>query len=249
MGIKVVSIGPDAAATNSTAAALYPSTFFSALGRLTGSVDPTTGEPLVLSTSASQSQLTSSVLSAIQLDATKSLNITLKPGSLPAGLTLSPSPGTATNVEPGETTTFYVTLSVSSVPFTGTFNASFVDAATGTVLGTVPFQINLPGVPTSDPPTVVSGQRIGRGMQPTKIVVTYSTAMNASSAQNLNDYVLKGPAGAHSWHSRRQPMIPAQTRSLSRRSSDCVCRPLTRSKSRRRAQVQWQAQPESLLMG
>jgi hypothetical protein len=210
LGIKVISMGPDAAPTSSTAAALAPSPFFSALGRLTGTVDPTTGEPFVLSDTAPESQLVSAIVNSVKGVAGLPVNITLSPDSLPSGLTFAPAPATVSGVGPGRSATFNVTLNVGSVPYSGAFSAEFVDAATGNILGTIPFQINLPGasppdpLPTPDPspspaavdpPTVTVVTRLGRHFQPTSIFITYSGPMNAASVQNVNNYVLTGPSG------------------------------------------------------
>ena len=212
LGIHVIGMGPGAAPTSSTAAALDPSTFFSAIGRLTGTVDAT-GQPLVFSTSVSTSDLTTAIVNSVKTVATQPVDISLSPDSLPAGLSFTPAPGVVPKVGPGGTATFNVTLAVGSLPFTGTFNASFVDPASGTALGTVPFQISLPGPPSqgglpgaptagdppgdpiSVPPKVLSGQRVGVHMHPASIIITYSEAMDPATVQNVNNYVLKGPHG------------------------------------------------------
>ncbi len=202
LGIKVIGLGPNSVPTNNTTPTLDPSTFFSALGRLTGTLDPATGEPIVVSTSVSDSQFASAVASSIHYGGTPPVSVSLSPGTLPAGLTFTPAPGTAANLQPGASATFNVTLGVSSLPYNAAFNVNFVDAATGTVLGTIPFQVNLPGVPVTgspasmlDPPTIVSGLRVGRPMQPATIVITYSAEMNPGSVQDVNSYILKGPGG------------------------------------------------------
>jgi hypothetical protein len=118
-------------------------------------------------------------------------------------MTFSPAPGTVPHVGPGGTATFDVTLSVGSLPYSAQFNADFVDPATGTVLGTVPIQINLPAYTGPSPgpvlstvdPTVILGRRIGIHMHMPQILVTFSTAMDPTSVQDVNNYVLRGPAG------------------------------------------------------
>ena len=80
LGIKVISMGPDAAPTTSTAAALVPSTFFSAVGRLTGAVDPTTGQPLRLSARPSRAaSSTSSIVNSVKTVATQPCQHQLEP--------------------------------------------------------------------------------------------------------------------------------------------------------------------------
>ena len=98
-------------------------------------------------------------------------------------------------VGPGSTASFNFVMNVSSLPYSATFNVNFVDPSSGAVLGTVPFQIDLPSTPfqidlPSTPPTVVSGQRIGVHMHPTSIIITYSEAMDPATVQNVNNYVL-----------------------------------------------------------
>jgi hypothetical protein len=210
LGIYVIGMGPGAAPTTSTVASLAPSTFFSALGRLTGSVDPKSGDPLVFSTSVSTADLTTAIVNSVKTVATKPINIGLSPEAIPTGLTFTPAPSLVANVGPGGTATFDVTLAVGALPYTGSFDADFVDASTGLVLGKVTFQINLPGVPDrgtpgvpdpgttaspSDPPTVISGRRIGIHTHPASILVTFSEAMDAASVQNVKNYVLTAPCG------------------------------------------------------
>ena len=195
LGIQVIGMGPIAAPTTSTTASLNPSTFFSALGRLTGAVDATTGQPLVFSTSVSNSDLTTAIVHSVKTVATQPVDISVNPVSLPAGLKFTAAPGVVPKVGPGGTATFDVTLSVSSLPFTGSFTAAFVDPASGTLLGTIPFQLNLPVWPLpGDPPTVLSGRREVQA-KTDLILVTFSEAMNPTTAQNVNNYVMKGPSG------------------------------------------------------
>lgn len=202
MGIYAIGMGPDSAPTSGTASTLDPSTFLSALGRLTGAIDPNTGQPLVLSTSASGSDLSDAVVSAVNTARNQRVRVSLSPVGLPAGLTFSATPGTPTATEAGGTATFHATLGVHSVPYTAAFNVNFVDASSGAVLGTIPFQINLPAPPPVGligapltPPTVVSGVRLGRNPRSTRIVVAFSGAMDADAAQYLSNYVLRGPRG------------------------------------------------------
>ena len=151
LGISVIGMGPGAAPTTSTTASLDPSTFFSAMGRLTGAVDATTGQPLVFSTSVSTSDLTTAIVNSVHTVAIQPVNISLTTSGFPAGLTFTPAPGVVPKVGPGGTATFHVTLHVGSLPYTGSFSAGFVDPASGTILGTVPFQLNLPGHAATSP--------------------------------------------------------------------------------------------------
>lgn len=113
----------------------------------------------------------------------------------PSGLIFNPSPTMVPKVGPGSTASFNFVMNVSSLPYSATFNVNFVDPSSGAVLGTVPFQIDLPSTPfqidlPSTPPTVVSRQRIGVRMHPTSIIITYSEAMDPATVQNVNNYVL-----------------------------------------------------------
>ena len=214
MGIKVIGMGPGEGRTGSTAAALDAQ-------HLSLGTRPADGGRRSRHRRAarsqhfhSDSQLAAAIVSSVSTVAAQPVNISLSADSLPAGLTFTPSPGTATAVGPGGTATFNVTLNVGSIPYTAAFNANFVDAATGAVLGTIPFQIDLPaavqpsppGTPSPssppdapspvDPPSVADGNRLGRHFQPTTIYISYTAPMNPDSAQYVNNYVYAGtPSG------------------------------------------------------
>jgi hypothetical protein len=122
-------------------------------------------------------------------------------------------------VGPGGTATINVTLTVDSTPYSGTINANFVNTGNDSILGTIPFSINLPAGPASggvpDGPTsgsspdgpaanalpqvapiVVSAQWVGTHRHaPSSFIFTFNVAMNAASVQNVNNYVLLGPSG------------------------------------------------------
>jgi hypothetical protein len=70
----------------------------------------------------------------------------------------------------------------------------------GTIVGTVPFEINLPAdapPPTADAPlpTIVSAQQVGIHARSTTFVLTFSTDMTAASVENVSNYELRGPKG------------------------------------------------------
>ncbi len=209
LGIQVIGMSPYGAPTTSTLPSTAPSPFLSAIGRLTGAVDEQTGQPLVFaSTTVTNEELTQAIVGSINTAATQPVNISLNASDLPAGMTFTPDPTDVANVGPGGTATFNVTLTVNSVPFLGTFDASFIDLSQGTTMGTVPFAINLPAVsptPTppprlpgqvvNPPPTIVSARRVGINPHPTTFVLTFSTAMNAASVDNVANYVLRAPNG------------------------------------------------------
>jgi len=210
LGIQVITVGPGAAPTTSTLPSTAPSPFFSAIGRLTGAIDEQTGQPLVFdSNSVTNAELTQAFVGSIRtVPPPPAVNISLNASDLPAGMTFTPDPNNVANVGPGGTATFDVMLTVNSVPFLGSFDADFVNSSNGSTLGTVPFAINLPTVsPTpnppprspgqvvSPPPTIVAARRVGINPHPTTFVLTFSTAMNAASVENVNNYDLRAPNG------------------------------------------------------
>ena len=146
LDIQVMTLGPGAAPTTSTLPSTAPSQFFSAIGRLTGAVDAQTGQPLVFdSNSVTNEELTQAFVGSIRTVPTpQPVNISLNAPNLPTGMTFTSDPTVVTNVGPDGTATFDVTLTVNSVPFLGSFDASFVNSSNDTSLGTVPFAIDLP---------------------------------------------------------------------------------------------------------
>jgi hypothetical protein len=219
-GIEVIGMGPGSTPSTATGPATDPSIFLSALARLTGALDPKTGQPLVFSTMLSNQALTDSMVGAISASAAQPINIGMSATGLPAGLNFAlASPRVVSKVGPAGSATFDVTLSLASLPFHGTFDANFVNMANGSVMGTVPFTINLseptvlppaPVVPPDAPPdappvppTVVSGQRVGVHSQPTSLVITFSQPMDVRSVQDVNNYILLGQ------RSGRDPIVSA----------------------------------------
>jgi hypothetical protein len=197
-GIRVIGMGPDVVPTNNPGPMPFSGPFLSALARVTGAVDENTGQPLVLSTTVSDAELQSTIVSALTTVASQPVDIALLPVGLPQGMTFTPVPGVVNRLGPGGTGSFDVALTVNSIPFTGAFYAIFVDPASGMLLGTVPFQINLPSTTppvTADPPTVLGGHRLTDHRHRTTILINFSEAMNSSSVQNMNNYILWGPRG------------------------------------------------------
>ncbi len=102
-------------------------------------------------------------------------------GTLPAGLTLSTSG------------------LISGTPTTAgssTFTVQATDANGATATQALTLAVNAPAVVA--PPTVTNLQRFGFHLQPTEYVITFSSAMDPTRAQNVSNYVLKlargGPA-------------------------------------------------------
>jgi hypothetical protein len=151
LGIRVICMGPGAAPTNSTTATPDPSTWFSAMGRLTGAVDGS-GNPLVFSTSVSLGTLTTSIVNNIATTTTLPVNISLAPApSLPPGFNLSFSPLVVSNVAPGNCASFTAVFSGTSAK-SGSFNLDFVTVGSGSVLGSIPVTVV---APTMAPPNLL----------------------------------------------------------------------------------------------
>ncbi len=196
-------MGPGAGPTTAGGPTTDPSSFFSALAQLTGAVNPQNGVPLVFDTTVSNDQLEQSMLGSIECLIAKNVaaetkglqpvNVSLSAPNLPAGVTFNPDPATVAAVAPGGTATFNATVTVSSLPFLAAYDASFVNTSTGANLGTVLFVINLPADPPP-PPTIVAARRVGSG-SPTYLVLTFSTAMNMASVDDLANYVLTNSLG------------------------------------------------------
>jgi hypothetical protein len=205
LGIRVIGMGPGVGPTNKSGPMLFSDSFLSALARLTGAVDENTNQPLVLSTSVSDAELMSTIVSSLKAVASQPVDISLAPDSLPQGMTFSAVPGVVQRIAPGGTASFVVTLTVSSIPFSGTFNANFIDPSNATLLGTIPFQIDLPSVPSTvppvtprvvaAPPTVLRGRLLTDHRHRTTIQVSFSEAMSVASVQDVNNYILWDPRG------------------------------------------------------
>jgi hypothetical protein len=140
LGIQVMGMGPGAAPTTSTAATFSPSTWLSAIARLTGAVD-TGGSPLVFSTSVPLATLSTAIQNAITTSTTRPVDITLATTALPAGLSFSFTPSIRSAVPPGGTAAFDVTLTGDGSPISGSFTIQFKDFASGAVLGTIPVTV------------------------------------------------------------------------------------------------------------
>ena len=140
LGIQVMGMGPGAAPTTSTTATFSPSTWLSAIARLTGALD-TSGTPLVFSTSVPLSTLSTAIQNAITTSTTRPADITLATTALPAGLSFSFTPSIRTAVPPGGTAAFDVTLTGDGSPISGTFSIQFKDFGSGAVLGTIPVTV------------------------------------------------------------------------------------------------------------
>ncbi len=140
LGIQVMGMGPGAAPTASTTPTSAPSTWLSAIARLTGAVD-TGGTPLVFSTSVPLATLSTAIQNAITTSTTRPVDITLATTALPAGLSFSFTPSIRTAVPPGGTAAFDVTLTGDGSPISGTFSILFKDFNSGAVLGTIPVTV------------------------------------------------------------------------------------------------------------
>jgi hypothetical protein len=196
LGIRVLSMGPGAAPTNSTASLDGPSVWESAIARLTGALD-NSGNPLVFSMSVSNSELTGAIANAVKATSTAPVDVGLATSSLPSGLTFSGAPGVVPSVGPGGTASFKITVTVPSLPYSGKFDLNFIDVHSDAVLGVIPVTINIPLAvdPPGPAPEVISGQRLGFHEKATTLVLTFSAGMDTQSAEDLNNYVIVGPKG------------------------------------------------------
>ena len=94
------------------------------------------------------------------------------PGQLPTGTSPGQSP---TGTSPGQSPT----------------GTSPGQSPTGTSPGQLPTEA-IPGVP----PTVTAGERLGFHWRPTTVVLTFSEALDPTTAQNTKNYVVVGPRGS-----------------------------------------------------
>ena len=207
MGIRVLGMGPNAAPTSDPGPSSGPSVWESAIARLTGALD-SSGQPLVFSTSVSNDQLTTAIVDAVTATTTLPVDVGLSTTPLPTGLTFHDTPTVVSAVR-GGTAPFSVTLTIPSVPFDGTFDIQFIDVHSDAVLGVIPVTVDIPDstptgtspgqLPTETipgvPPTVTAGERLGFHWRPTTLVLTFSEALDPTTAENTANYVVVGPRG------------------------------------------------------
>jgi hypothetical protein len=146
LGIRVLGMGPGAAPTSSTTPATSPSTWLSAIARLTGATD-SADQPLVFSTSVPPATLSDAIVDAISTTATEPVDIGLATSTLPAGLTFGSTPPTVDDVGPGGTASFATTLTGDGTAINGTFTIDFVDVGSGAVLGSLPVTVSCTDTP------------------------------------------------------------------------------------------------------
>jgi hypothetical protein len=169
-------------------------------------MDQKTGQPLVFNTAVPNPVLTQDITGAITTMASQTLtsqpiDIGMNTSNLPPGMTFALDPNVTPALGPGGTATFNATLTLNSVPFVGTFQANFVDLTNGTILGSVPFVINLPGAaPVTQPsfvkpPIILSARQLLVRNRPTTFVLSFSSAMNKASVEDVHNYALRGPNG------------------------------------------------------
>ena len=141
LGIQVLGMGPGAAPTTSPGPSSNESVFLSAIARLTGALDAD-GDPLVFSTSVSPGDLANAIADAIATAATAPVDITLGTTVLPAGLSFSAAPSVVSDVPPGGTASFVVTLQGDGSPIVGAFDILFIEADSGAILGSAPVTVD-----------------------------------------------------------------------------------------------------------
>lgn len=141
LGIRVIGIGPGAAPTTSTTPSSNPSTWLSAIARLTGAVDRASGTPRVFSTSLSLPDLRDAIAATIAAEVMEPIDIAVDATALPPGLSLSITPDRVEEVSPGDAASFLVDFQGDGTPVSGTFALRFLDIDSGAVLATIPVSI------------------------------------------------------------------------------------------------------------
>ncbi|MEM7352761.1 MAG: hypothetical protein AAF657_18345, partial [Acidobacteriota bacterium] len=144
MGVRVIGLAPGGAPTASTEPDLFPSTFLSALARLTGAVSEA-GSPLVFDIGSGAAEIGDAIVEAVSTAAAIPIDIALETTDLGAlDLVVAADPPVREDVGVGETATFEVTFTGGPTFFGGVFDLEFVDTMGSTVLGTIPVTLVCP---------------------------------------------------------------------------------------------------------
>jgi hypothetical protein len=110
------------------------------------------------------------------------VNIGITTSTLPAGVvSVAPSPTTVSDVAPGGTADFSVTITGNGTASTGAFNINFVDADSGAQLGSVPVTIDCSSTPIGIGPANIS-RLYGTDAIGTSIAVSQAEFPNPQSA-------------------------------------------------------------------
>jgi hypothetical protein len=157
VGIRVIGMGPgDAPTTAEGPGDNSSSIWLSSMARLTGGTD-SSGNALVFDSSVASTELATSIVDNVESSIAKPVNIGITTSTLPAGVvSVAPSPTTVSDVAPGGTADFSVTITGNGKASTGTFNINFVDADSSAQLGSVPVTIDCSSTPTGIGPASIS---------------------------------------------------------------------------------------------
>lgn len=139
-GIRVLGLGPGAGPTASTTPSDQPSTFLSALVRLTGAV-AAMGEPLVFDIGNDSADIRAAIVSAVETCVKTPIDTALLPDPKIPGLTVTATPLVFENVFPGEEACFSVGLEGGESFKGGGLGLTFVDIASNGGLGMVPVRL------------------------------------------------------------------------------------------------------------
>ena len=86
-------------------------------------------------TSVDPTDLATAIEDNVEASATKPVNVGLTTSKLPAGVTVTPSPSTVSDVAPGGTADFNVTITGIGAASSAAFTIKFVDTGSGAQLG------------------------------------------------------------------------------------------------------------------
>jgi hypothetical protein len=138
LGIRVIGLARGGAPTASTSRTFSPSTFLSALARLTGAIDTNTLDPLVFDIAGGAPAIAAAIVDAVNTTVTQPIDITLTANPVCPGLTVTFNPPTHFGVNPGDTVCSLATF-VGDGTFAGCmFDINFRELGPNAILGTVP---------------------------------------------------------------------------------------------------------------
>jgi hypothetical protein len=185
LGIRVLGMGPgDAPTTAEGPGGNSSSIWLSSMARLTGATD-SSGNALVFDTNVTPTDLATSIVNNITTSAKNAVNVEMTASGAPSGLTVSFAPKVDDDVAPGGTADFDVTIkSNGAASNNGTFNLNFVDAGSGSVLGTLPVTVDCSsGQATSISTKLSGGDQTGASITvPSGTAVTDTAVLTGSKA-------------------------------------------------------------------
>ncbi|MEE9392006.1 MAG: hypothetical protein V3W41_05835 [Planctomycetota bacterium] len=149
LGIRVIGLAPGGAPVTSTTPSFDPSTYLSALARLTGAVDDM-GDPLVFNISGGAAPVAAAIVSAVTVSSTSDIDVILTADPAQPGLSVTTVPAVHLDVSPGDMVCFDVTLSGDGSFGGGTFDLNFRDQASNGIVGNLPVSL------TCDPPVCIA---------------------------------------------------------------------------------------------